>query len=136
MSTGKWPPIDRGTVVCNVLLGNQTRAVSSHLRPEVWLFVVFFFQAEDGIRDYKVTGVQTCALPISPIAAYLILLLIGFAMIVNSAQANAMLQHLVPDELRGRIMAAYSFIVVGLSQVRSEERRVGKECRSRWSPYH
>src|SRR5256885_12511512 len=28
------------------------------------LYVVFFFQAEDGIRDYKVTGVQTCALPI------------------------------------------------------------------------
>src|SRR5256885_12717257 len=28
---------------------------------------VFFFQAEDGIRDYKVTGVQTCALPISMI---------------------------------------------------------------------
>src|SRR6266850_4556408 len=27
-------------------------------------FCVFFFQAEDGIRDYKVTGVQTCALPI------------------------------------------------------------------------
>src|SRR2546426_5603382 len=30
----------------------------------MWLFF-FFFQAEDGIRDYKVTGVQTCALPIS-----------------------------------------------------------------------
>src|SRR5256885_11972723 len=30
------------------------------------LFVLFFFQAEDGIRDYKVTGVQTCALPIWP----------------------------------------------------------------------
>src|SRR5256885_3264419 len=31
-----------------------------------WLFCFFFFfQAEDGIRDYKVTGVQTCALPIS-----------------------------------------------------------------------
>src|SRR5256885_5112578 len=29
-----------------------------------FLLVVFFFQAEDGIRDYKVTGVQTCALPI------------------------------------------------------------------------
>src|SRR5256885_5508176 len=27
-------------------------------------FIFFFFQAEDGIRDYKVTGVQTCALPI------------------------------------------------------------------------
>src|SRR6266446_8837095 len=30
-----------------------------------WLCLCFFFQAEDGIRDYKVTGVQTCALPIS-----------------------------------------------------------------------
>src|SRR5256885_5986742 len=29
--------------------------------------IFFFFQAEDGIRDYKVTGVQTCALPISPL---------------------------------------------------------------------
>ena len=53
----------------------------------------------------------------APLPAYVLLLLIGFAMIVNSAQANSMLQHLVPDELRGRIMAAYSFIVVGLSQV-------------------
>lgn len=53
----------------------------------------------------------------TPLPAYVLLLLIGFAMIVNSAQANSMLQHLVPDELRGRIMAAYSFIVVGLSQV-------------------
>src|SRR2546426_8460606 len=32
-------------------------------------FVFFFFQAEDGIRDYKVTGVQTCALPISTLHA-------------------------------------------------------------------
>src|SRR5256885_11335537 len=30
------------------------------------LVTFFFFQAEDGIRDYKVTGVQTCALPIFP----------------------------------------------------------------------
>src|SRR2546426_4865967 len=29
-----------------------------------YTFFFFFFQAEDGIRDYKVTGVQTCALPI------------------------------------------------------------------------
>src|SRR2546422_9476098 len=32
------------------------------------LRLFFFFQAEDGIRDVAVTGVQTCALPISPIA--------------------------------------------------------------------
>ena len=31
---------------------------------KVCCICVFFFQAEDGIRDYKVTGVQTCALPI------------------------------------------------------------------------
>src|SRR3712207_7426355 len=30
------------------------------------LSIFFFFQAEDGIRDIGVTGVQTCALPISP----------------------------------------------------------------------
>ena len=36
-------------------------------------FFFFFFQAEDGIRDYKVTGVQTCALPIS--TTYLVFLL-------------------------------------------------------------
>jgi MFS family permease len=49
--------------------------------------------------------------------AYPILLGVGFSMIVNSAVANATLQHLVPNELRGRMMAAYSLIVVGLSSV-------------------
>lgn len=50
-------------------------------------------------------------------AAYVILLALGFMMIVNSAQANSILQHLVPDEMRGRLMSAYSLVVVGLSQV-------------------
>ncbi|HMA24019.1 MAG: MFS transporter [Gemmatimonas sp.] len=49
--------------------------------------------------------------------AYPILLGVGFTMILNNAVANSTLQHLVPNELRGRLMAAYSFIVVGLSQV-------------------
>src|SRR5256885_4909448 len=35
-----------------------------------YIFFFFFFQAEDGIRDYKVTGVQTCALPISKEPTY------------------------------------------------------------------
>ena len=38
--------------------------VCSLLRRVVDVFVFFFFQAEDGIRDTSVTGVQTCALPI------------------------------------------------------------------------
>jgi MFS family permease len=49
-------------------------------------------------------------------AAYGFLLAVGFTMIVNNAVSNALLQHIIPDEMRGRIMAAYSFIVVGLSQ--------------------
>src|SRR5256885_6465571 len=36
------------------------------LNPAYCCCIFFFFQAEDGIRDYKVTGVQTCALPICP----------------------------------------------------------------------
>ena len=52
-----------------------------------------------------------------PSAAYPILLAVGFMMIVNNATANSTLQHLVPNEMRGRLMAAYSFVVVGLSSV-------------------
>jgi predicted MFS family arabinose efflux permease len=48
--------------------------------------------------------------------AYVLLFLAGIAMIANGALANAMLQHSVPDALRGRLMAAYSFVVVGLAQ--------------------
>src|SRR5690606_39977186 len=33
----------------------------------IFIFSFFFFQAEDGIRDFHVTGVQTCALPISEV---------------------------------------------------------------------
>src|ERR1039457_7574193 len=40
----------------------QLRSVEVHVIR--WFVFFFFFQAEDGIRDYKVTGVQTCALPI------------------------------------------------------------------------
>lgn len=52
----------------------------------------------------------------SPLAAYVLLFLAGIGMIVSGAVANSMLQHRVPDALRGRIMAAYSFVVVGLAQ--------------------
>ncbi len=49
--------------------------------------------------------------------AYPILLMTGFLMIVNNAMANGMLQTMVPDEYRGRLMSIYSIIVVGLPQV-------------------
>ncbi len=49
--------------------------------------------------------------------AYVVLLLTGFVMIVNNALANTLMQNIVPDEYRGRLMAIYSIIVVGLPQV-------------------
>ena len=52
-----------------------------------------------------------------PLLAYPILLCTGFLMIVNNAMANGMLQTMVPDIYRGRLMSIYSMIVVGLPQV-------------------
>src|SRR5205085_9377437 len=71
---------------------------------------IFFFQAEDGIRDLTVTGVQTCALPI-------------YQGHVHRPMFAHELQH-----------AADQGVPSGIAQVaqRSEERRVGKECRCGW----
>src|SRR5437879_12883998 len=71
------------------------------------LSLPFFFQAEDGIRDTSVTGVQTCALPI---------LHGGPGLNVPARGDRAFGVAAVPEGTR------------------SEERRVGKECRSRWWP--
>src|SRR3989449_9235344 len=152
----------------------------------------FFFQAEDGIRDVAVTGVQTCALPIShrahdlggdrsavesayafecqgterraispvhepcpcrpgsPVRAVIELPCKGILL-----QEPLALEHCVQprghDEalLRGEYrvlqqLAPWQAPVLPVRKLeqpqharnRSEERRVGKECRSRWSPYH
>src|SRR5688572_32935494 len=77
--------------------------------------IFFFFQAEDGIRDLTVTGVQTCALPI-------------YCRGVAGRWAGC-----CPRKKRGLGVRTDRRRRPG---ARSEERRVGKECRSRWSPYH
>src|SRR5256885_9464368 len=95
--------------------------------------VCFFFQAEDGIRDYKVTGVQTCALPI---------LVYGLSVFFNGP---------LSDRIGGR--KSFLFGAVGVTLMNfafgigtmlvtvpavvekgSEEGRGGEEGRSRWSP--
>lgn len=53
----------------------------------------------------------------TPWVAYVLLLAIGCTMILNGAISNGLLQGVVPDVLRGRMMAAYGLVVVGLSQV-------------------
>ena len=70
---------------------------------------------EHGIRAYALLLILFGLVP-WPWLAYPVLLFTGFAMIVSGALANGMLQSLVPDAMRGRLMAAYSFVVVGLSQ--------------------
>jgi MFS family permease len=52
-----------------------------------------------------------------PWVGYALLLVIGCVMILNGAISNGLLQGIVPDAFRGRIMAAYGLVVVGLAQV-------------------
>src|SRR5256886_12092965 len=99
-----------------------------------WLRVFFFFQAEDGIRDLTVTGVQTCALPISPPERKREHELVASALrwVDATSSCSRLRSGGVSMPPRPLLIAAS----VRLSRLRSEERRVGKECRSRWSPYH
>src|SRR5437763_11079779 len=85
------------------------------------IFSVFFFQAEDGIRDTSVTGVQTCALPISNDVSDLVV----------ADDIDLKITHII----RGADHISNTPKQVLLYQARSEERRVGKECRSRWCRY-
>src|SRR2546430_11550380 len=89
----------------------------------------FFFQAEDGIRDLTVTGVQTCALPICDHVQRAL----AVARELDSHDPLAAEQRRL-GELCDR--ALEQLRIDGRQAERSEERRVGKECRSRWSPYH
>src|SRR3712207_9024352 len=100
---------------------------------------MFFFQAEDGIRDIGVTGVQTCALPISgemP-ASWNIEALKAQAVAARS-YALATRKTGLFDQYPDTRSQVYRGVAgeQGSSSSRSEERRVGKECRSRRSPYH
>src|SRR5207244_10439941 len=76
--------------------------------------IYFFFQAEDGIRDDLVTGVQTCALPIS---------LPGICSCRGASSLSA------APALPAAAFEPPAGLLAGAR--RSEERRVGKECRSR-----
>src|SRR5260370_32109606 len=98
---------------------------------------VFFFQAEDGIRDSSVTGVQTCALPISGAATPRIAP-------ARHARAGAIRGVAAPARVRATERAPANLSAPpagarGRDRVGARDRKsvgVGKECRSRWSPYH
>src|SRR5689334_25414065 len=97
--------------------------------------VVFFFQAEDGIRDGTVTGVQTCALPILAEAGQeqmvqgMVAIRFGQDLRDEANRHNANLLGYTRELTNRATPALYA------GAGRSEERRVGKECRSRGKPY-
>src|SRR5438034_10962519 len=91
-------------------------------------FACFFFQAEDGIRDHCVTGVQTCALPIFAGITY------GNITAVRDRYpgesfGDFVLYQNYPNPFNPKTKLTYRL------PERSEERRVGKECRSRRTEY-
>src|SRR5689334_23842800 len=101
---------------------------------------LFFFQAEDGIRDGTVTEVQTCALPISDHRAAAILRFVPqlYVIAVEFSRFGRIGKLLFESgwgtvrRMRvGRVRIEKERLVAMLFQ-RSEERRVGKECRSGW----
>src|SRR5687768_18104799 len=88
--------------------------MQSHLYLTILVLLVdlyFFFQAEDGIRDVAVTGVQTCALPI-----------------LRPRSRKAMRVAYSASSMYG--------VETTIVRPRSEERRVGKECRPQGPLYH
>src|SRR5205085_3852600 len=97
----------------------------------------FFFQAEDGIRDLTVTGVQTCALPISTEHFFVVRAAPiwpaskGWKTGYEDREGSAVKwkSRRNPDGRIGdeRVRTKFAWLP------RSEERRVGKECRSRWA---
>src|SRR5690606_39560170 len=94
-------------------------------------YFLFFFQAEDGIRDFHVTGVQTCALPIlvqtttNPLGHKVEMVYDDFGnMIRRTDYPNG-----------GAVTSTWEYdLRWSIVIERSEERRVGKECsgRDRW----
>src|SRR3989440_4468496 len=110
---------------CGVFVGSCSSVLGG--------FFFFFFQAEDGIRDLIVTGVQTCALPIFEDA---------HAPCYAGARDDDLFRR--SRRSRGGLRPAQLLLARGdeaglrglRGGLRSEERRVGKEGRSRWSPYH
>src|SRR5690348_18446879 len=92
------------------------------------MYLFFFFQAEDGIRDGRVTGVQTCALPILP----------------GSRSVGSNTRHVTGATMPKAGRCAFTGLARAAAASpgipytahpcdRSEERRVGKEGRSQWS---
>src|SRR5699024_11866602 len=87
---------------------------------------IFFLQAEDGIRDRNVTGVQTCALPISSLPCWVPSF---FSPTTGVYNPKTFFLH------AASLHQGFPHCAI-FPTARSEERRVGKECIFRWASDH
>src|SRR5256885_11748548 len=89
-------------------------------------WICFFFQAEDGIRDYKVPGVQTCALPISTPSAQAVVASTKTVPVVFSAVTDPVAAKLVPSWEPSKNN------VTGVSDLLALDKQIGRaSCRER-----
>src|SRR3712207_8638016 len=92
--------------------------------------IFFFFKQKTAYEILALTGVQTCALPISIRQGRSVDTTMGFTPI-EGLMMGTRSGSVDPGILVHLLRQGYD-----AEHLRSEERRVGKECRSRWSPYH
>src|SRR2546430_13366803 len=127
----KRPPVPTVVAIRTLM---PMRGKSDVHRARCTVLVFFFFQAEDGIRDLTVTGVQTCALPICVLHRTGRRARLGSGhQLASKGVRERKRERAAPIGSNGSAWRGHG---EGLPCRRSEERRVGKECRSRWSPYH
>src|SRR5437016_8018136 len=107
-----------------------------------FFFFFFFFQAEDGIRDWSVTSSDVCSsdLPTAkvplPSAKFLSRVSAALAPSISFPQRVELLSTPMNVDLPSGSKAMLPEASSMKASSRSEERRVGKECRSGWSRYH
>src|SRR5256886_11621852 len=112
--------------------------------PKATSSMFFFFQAEDGIRDLTVTGVpDVCssdlmANDLAPLGINVNGIAPGYIRTENNValQNDPMRYNAILTRIPQGRWGEPSDLTGAAVFLRSEERRVGKECRSRWSPYH
>src|SRR5437867_7818265 len=127
----KWTESVGGRIV-------RFQGVSVTMKMRIVKFVImcwyFFFQAEDGIRDRTVTGVQTCALPIFRVPQRGRPTGPAFPLAISDGAKLCVILDLgiFFNEFPKGVKTLRTGFGEELTRKRSEERRVGKECRCRW----
>src|SRR5437588_5589702 len=100
----------------------------------ICFFFFFFFQAKDGIRDHCVTGVQTCALPISGgrAAPRPVLRAAGLRREARGRAGAGMTVFLVASVIK--IVVVFTVIMVGVALLTLAERRICAWMQDRLGP--